>query len=251
MKIFVPLLFALLSFCKLYSQDAASMIKEADRLEAIPNEMAAFLKFKDVVSKYPANVYALSKCSELCARIGKRQTSSKVREDFYIAAKSFAEAAIKADPTGSDANCAMAMALGHISMSKSNKEKINSAKDLKKYVDIALKANPNNFKAWHVLGRWHYEISNLNMLEKAAVKILYGGMPGASLKTAIASFEKAKALTGPGFVINYYELARAYKRNNEKQKAIDTLKVMLTLPNNTEADAGIKEEGKKLLKDWQ
>ena len=89
------------------------------------------------------------------------------------------------------------------------------------------------------------------MFEKAAVKLLYGGMPAASLNSSIACFEKAKSLTGPGFVINYYELARAYYRNNEKTKAINTIKAMLPLPNNTEADAGIKQEGKKLLLDWQ
>lgn len=251
MKFIITCFFACISVINLFSQDTKALIKEADRLEAIPNEIAAFLKFKEVVTKEPGNIYALSKCSELCCRIGKRQTDPKAKEDFYIAAKSFAEAAIKVDPTNSDANCAMAMALGHISMTKTNKEKIASARDLRKYVDLAIKANPNNFRAWHVLGRWHYEISNLSMFEKAAVKLLYGGMPAASLKSSIACFEKAKSLTGPGFVINYYELARAYYRDNQKTKAINTIKVMLTLPNNTEADAGIKEEGKKLLLDWQ
>ncbi|UEG49432.1 hypothetical protein LK994_12395 [Ferruginibacter lapsinanis] len=247
MKFIITCFFALFAVFNLYSQDIKALIKEADRLEAVPNETGAFLKFKEVVSREPGNIYALSKCSELCCRIGKRQTDLKAKEDFYKAAKAFAEVALKVDPASSDANCAMAMALGHISMSKTNKEKIASARDLRKYVDLAIKANPNNFKAWHVLGRWHYEISNLSMFEKAAVKLLYGGMPAASLRSSIDCFEKARSLTGPGFVINYYELARAYKRNNEKQKAIEVLKAMLLLPNNTEADPGIKEEGKLLL----
>ncbi|MGG9972143.1 tetratricopeptide repeat protein [Ferruginibacter sp. SUN002] len=241
----------LLSCVAGFSQDVTAMIKEADRLEAIPDETKAFLKFKDIIKIAPTNVYSLSKCSELCARIGKRQTNKTIREEFYTAAKSFAETALKVDPKSSDANCAMAMALGHISMSKSNKEKINSAKDLKKYVDLAIKADANNYKAWHILGRWHYEISDLSALEKAAVKVLYGGMPPASLKTAITCFEKAKALTGAGFVLNYYELARAYKRNDQKQKAIDTLKAMLNLPNATESDAATKAEGKKLIAAWE
>jgi len=250
MRILIALLLGLFSFTA-YSQDVTAMIKEADKLEAKPDELGAFLKFKDVVKIAPANVYALSKCSELCARVGKRQADKKTREDFYIAAKSFAEVAIKADPNSSDANCAMAMALGHISMNKSNKEKISSARDLKKYVDLAIKENPNNYKAWHILGRWHYEISDLSMFERAAVKMLYGGIPQASLQSAITCFEKAKSLTGTTFILNYFELARAYKRNGEKKKAIDTLNAMLKIPNSTEADPGIKEEGKKLLADWQ
>ncbi|MES2431338.1 MAG: hypothetical protein V4556_10395 [Bacteroidota bacterium] len=251
MRSLVTILLALFCSVNTFSQDIAVMIKEADRLEAVPDEMGAFLKFKEVVTVAPSNVYALSKCSELCARIGKRQADKTTKEDFYKAAKAFADVAIKVDPKSSDANCAMAMALGHISMNKTNKEKITSAKDLKKYVDLAIKANPNNYKAWHVLGRWHYELSDLSMLERAAAKILYGSIPAASLKTAIACFEKAKALTGTGFIINHYELARSYKRNNEKQKAIDTIKVMLLLPNVTESDAAIKTDGKKLLEEWK
>jgi hypothetical protein len=58
-------------------------------------------------------------------------------------------------------------------------------------------------------------------------------------------------LTGTGFVINNFELARAYKRNDQKQKAIETIKEMLNFPNHTEADPGIKAEAKKLLADWE
>jgi tetratricopeptide (TPR) repeat protein len=250
MKTVMICIVALLSFLHPHAQDINAMLKEADRLEAVPDENGAYQKFKDILKLKPTNLHALSKCSELCSRIGKRQTDPKIRDSYYDAAKIYAQTALRIDPANADASCSMAMALGRSSMSKSGKEKINTAKEIRKYVDIALKTNPNHFLAWHILGRWHYEISNLNFFERTAVKLFYGGMPESSLDESIAAFEKSQSIVS-GFILNYFELAKAYHRNDQNDKAIATLKVMLTLPNQTEDDSATKEEGKRLLKDWQ
>lgn len=241
---------SLLFFLPLSAQDISTLIKEADRLEHIPDEKAAFSKFKEVLKIQPVNLYALNKCSELCSRIGKRQPNPKLIEDYYSAAKTYAGIALKISPNNAEANCVMAIALGRTSLNRSGKEKINSAKEIKKHVDIALKNDPKNYKAWHVLGRWNYEISNLNGLERTAVKIFYGGLPEASIEESIIAFERAQAITG-GFILNYFEMARAYKENNQTEKAIGILKKMLSVPNQTEDDPFIKEDGRKLINEWK
>lgn len=234
-----------------YAQDINALIKEGNRLESVPDEKAAFHKFKEVLKLNAINIYALNKCSELCSRIGQRETvNTKLRSDYYKAAKIYAETALKVEPANSEANCVMAIALGRSSLSKSGKEKIENAKEVKKYVDAAIAGDTKNFKAWHVLGRWQYEISNLNGLERGLVKLLYGGLPPATLKQSIFAFEKARALR-PEFILNYYEMAKAYKDNNNEAKAIAYLKLLITLPNQTEDDPTIKEWSKALLKDWK
>jgi tetratricopeptide (TPR) repeat protein len=171
-------------------------------------------------------------------------------EDYYSAAKTYAGIALKVNPNNSESNCVMAIALGRSSLNRSGKEKINTAKEIKKYVDAAIKNDPNNFKAWHVLGRWHYEISNLNGLERTAVKLFYGGLPEASLVASIKAFEKAQSITG-GFILNYFEMAKAYRKNGQTAKAIQILTKMLTVQNQTEDDPIIKADGKKLIQEWQ
>lgn len=227
------------------------MLKEAARLESVPDEKASFHKFKEVLKVSPTNITALNKCSELCSRIGQRElTNTKLRGEYYMAAKIYAETALKIAPDNSEANCVMAIALGRSSMSKSGREKIENAREVKRYVDAAIKNDPQNFKAWHVLGRWQYEISNLNALERGLVKVFYGGLPAVTLKQSIASFEKARSLR-PEFILNYFEMAKAYKDNNDKLKAIAYLNVMLNLPIQTEDDVVIKEKGRTLIKNWQ
>ena len=250
MKLLIVFLISILTFLKPAAQDINALVQEADQLENAPDEKAALAKFKDALKIKPTHLHALSKSSELCSRIGQRQTNTKVRDDYYKAAKIYAETALMIDSTNSEANTSMAIMLGRSTLTKSGKEKVASAKDLKKYVEAAIKYNPTNFLAWHVLGRWHYEISNLNIVERAAVKVFYGSFPSSSLKTGISAFEKAKALT-PGFILNYVELAKAYYRNNQKVKAQALLNEMMLIPNHTEDDPAIKETGKKLLEDWK
>lgn len=235
-------LFSLFLLFNLPAQDISSLIKEADRLEALLNEKSAFDKFKEVLKIQPTNIYALNKCSELCSRIGKRQVNPKQRDDYYAAAKTYAGIALKLSPNNSEANCVMAIALGRISLTSGGKERINNVKEIKKYADAAIKYDSNNYKAWHVLGRWNYEISTLNMFEKAAVKVLYGGLPDASIKESIKAFEKARSLAA-GFILNYYEMSKAYEKDDQMNKAVDAINTMLLLPDRTEDDQAIKNDG--------
>ena len=247
MKIISTLILSFILFTTVSAQDINAIIKEADRLEAIPSEKAAFNKFKEALKIHPDNLYALIKCSELCSRVGKREATKEARSSYYEAAKIYATTALKVNDKSSDANAVMAIALGRTALEKSGKEKIAAVKDIKKYGDLAVLYDPNNFKAWHILGKWFYEVSNLNMFERAAAKVFFGGLPSATLKESIAAYEKAKALNSK-FLLNYLELAKAYKRNDDDQKAIQVLKAMPSIPNMTEDDALIKSEGVKLLR---
>lgn len=246
MKHLIFIFLSTLAFLYPAAQDITALVKEADRLEAIPDEMGAYEKFKEVLKIKPTNLHSLAKCSELCSRIGKRQKDHSLRDSYYAAAKIYAETALRIDPTNAEGSCSMAIALGRSTMSKTGKEKMMNAKEIRKYIDISLRTDPNYFLAWHVLGRWHYEISSLNFIERSAVKIFYGGLPASSFRESVAAFEKSESLT-PGFILNYYELAKAYQRNGQTPKAISTLKLLLTLPNHTEDDTTIKEDSKKLL----
>jgi tetratricopeptide (TPR) repeat protein len=123
-------------------------------------------------------------------------------------------------------------------------------KEIKNYAETAIKLNNTNYKAWHVLGKWYYEVSNLNLFERTAVQIFYGGLPEASFKKSIMAFEKARSLTR-NFCLNNLELARAYHKNDENAKAIIILQELQKMSNFTEDDVKIKGDAETLLKDWQ
>ncbi len=192
MKLFLILSLLINSTLTLPAQDIPSMIREAEKLESIPDEKAAFNKFKLVLKYSPANLVALTKCSELCSRIGNRQADHKSRDSYYEAATIYAKRALKVSPQSDEANVAMAIAIGRTSLVKSGKEKIAAAKEIRNYAETALKINPKNFKAWHIIGKWNFEVAGLSLVEKAATKDIYGGVPNASLRIVISENKKTE-----------------------------------------------------------
>jgi FimV-like protein len=244
-KLYVLIIMLLLGKL-LFSQDVTILIWKADSLEHALNEIGAYETFKQVLKKDGRNYYALWKCSELCSRIGHRQTSNSQRDDFYQAGKIYAEAAIKVNPAGADGYYVLSLAMGRMAQTASGDERIKAVKEIKANAEKAIQLNPGNGRAWHVLGKWNYEVSNLNIFERSAVKLFYGGLPKASLQEAIRCYEKARSLE-PAFALNNLELAKAYVRDGQPQKAIQLLKELPFIPTKTEDDAAIREEGKTLL----
>ncbi len=236
--------------CLVYSQDVAQLLKEAQQQETLLHENEAFLKYADVLKKDPNNLNALWKCSELCSRIGARQASKEKMQPYFFAARNYASNALHVNPNSSDANFVMSLALGRVSLISGTKERVMLARDVKYYAENAIRLDPNNFRAYHILGRWYYDVSNLNLAEKSFARIFYGKLPSASLDEAIFNFEKSRALN-PAFILNYYELARSYHRMDEDKKAIAYLRILLGLPNLIFDDTRVKVIARQLLTEWQ
>lgn len=232
------------------AQTADDLVKQGDLLEKQLKEDEAYQKFKEAIKLNPVHVHALVRCSELASRIGRRQPTKEKQMDFYQAAKIYAERALKVNPKDSEANVVMSLAYARMSLLKNGKEKVEYVREIKNYADRALAYNANNFKALFVIARWHFEVSNLNAVEKAAVKVFYGGLQKNSLDSAIHYYERVKTIS-PNFVLNYLELAKAYNRAGKKEKAVEALNHLLKMPNTAADDPTIKSEARQLLKTWK
>jgi tetratricopeptide (TPR) repeat protein len=230
------------------AQDIPVLIKEGEKLESSFREYDALQKYKEVLRHQPANLNVLCRASDLCSRIGHRDQDKAKKADYFKAAKTYAEVALKVNPQSAEANFVMAVAMGRMALISSGKEKVQFVNEIRKYAENTLKYDPNSFKAYHVLGKWNYEVSSLNAVERGLAKLLFGGIPRASLHDAIRYYEKSKALES-SFALNYLELAKAYHRNKQDDKAKELLKKLETLPNKIEDDTRIKKEGKELLKE--
>ena len=236
--------------CLLFSQDIPQLLKEAQQQEAVFRENEAFLKYAEILRKDPSNLVALYKCSELSSRIGARQPDKDKMRPYFFAARNYASAALRVNPNSSEANCSMSFALGRVSLVSGSRERVILAKDVKYYAENAIRLDPNNFRAYHILGRWNYEVSNLNMAEKSFARIFYGKLPSASLQDAIYNFEKSRSLN-PAFILNYFELAKSFHRMDDDKKAIANLHILLGMPNLMYDDTRVKVIARQLLTEWQ
>ena len=75
-------------------------------------------------------------------------------------------------------------------------------------------------------------------------------MPPGSIEAAIADYEKCRKLK-PSYILNYYDLAKVYRENNQETQAFEVLNKVMRLRPIYQDDPGIKAECKKMLEDMQ
>jgi tetratricopeptide (TPR) repeat protein len=235
---------------KILAQDVNLLLKEAQQQESALKETEAFQKYSQIVRIQPGHLVALCKCSELCSRIGNRQQSRSDKADYFRAARTYATAALRVNPGSSEANFVMAMAMGRLALISSGKEKLVAVNDIKQYAEKSIQLDPANFKPYHLMGKWNYEVSNLSLAERTLARWFFGGVPSGTIQESIRYYEKSRSLN-PAFVLTYLELAKAYHRNDQRNKAMELLATMMPLPNNSCDDPRIKEEGRQLMADWK
>lgn len=233
------------------AQNAQTLLKEADNYERLLKEDLALEKYKALLAIEPANMQAMVKAAELSCGIGARQSDKKIKKQYYDAAKVYADKALAIDAKHADANYVRAVVAGKLTEIESeNKKIVANVKDIRTFADKALAINSQHARANYVLGKWNFEMINLSWAKRAAVKVFYGGLPEAKMEDAIRYMEQARSLD-KYFVLNYLDLAKAYKFDNNPTKAIEILKLLAKLPTRTADDAGLKSEGKKILDEMQ
>ena len=250
MKRLLVIAVALLSG-NVFAQDVNVLLKEASNFERTLKDDQALDKYKSVLVADPSNIQSLIKSSELSSAIGGRQTDKKVKQRYYEQAKDFADKAMTINPNSVGANYVRALVAGKLTeVDTENKKLVADVKDIKTYTDKALLIDPNHGKANYILGKWHFQMVTLSWTKKAALKVLFGGIPEASIENAFKYMEKCKTLE-PYFVLNYLDLAKAYKYDNQPAKAIAVLNQLVKLPTRTPDDVALKTEGKNMLAEME
>ena len=178
------------------------------------NPPAALAEFEAVLAVDSTNYEANWGAAQALVDIGKQtpdSVKSRERDSLYARAETLARAAVKADSTGADGHFILAAAIGRASLTKSKKERIKRAAEIRSEALKALALDPNHDRAYHVLGRWNAEIMRLSGLTRFFAKNFLGGavFNAASWQGAIDNMQKAVALN-PESVYHRLDLAEIY-----------------------------------------
>lgn len=230
-------------------QDIDYYFRKAHDAEAVRNDEKALEYYLEILRLAPEKQEALCKASELYCLLGRRQPTDEKRRKYYQTGLELARKALELYPDHAESNFVMSFAMGRIALIATGEQKINAVRDIKKFAERTVKLDPSNFKGYHVLARWHYEVSSLSSLERWLVRIAYGALPAASFTVSIANYEKSRKLK-PDFLLNYLEEAKAYYANEQKNFAIRLLQMIADIPDKTSDDPTIRAEAKSLLASW-
>ncbi|GAA4506428.1 hypothetical protein GCM10023172_35690 [Hymenobacter ginsengisoli] len=222
-------------------------LRQAASLQTKYKDSEALAEYQAVLKLNAQHYESLWRAAVLSVTIGNRYSDETRKKAYFDAAHQYADRALALQPEGGESNYAMALALFSEAGLISARDRLRLFKQLRSHVFLAAERRPDLPEAWQLLGRWYYRVAHYNVLEKTFSRIFLGGFPhGASSKKAIDALEKAHQLD-PGRVQYCYDLARMYKYQGHRRKAIAMLQEAIKLPTYTSEDLTVNRLCQQLL----
>ncbi len=228
------------------AQSAADLLRAGDALDAKHRNREACDIYLKADALQPND-------AEILRRIAKQYSQqvvseSRTPENRELARKAldYAGRAVKCDPDNANARLSLAICYGKAAFLESARRRIEMAGMIRKEAEAALRLDPGLDYAWHVLGRWNYELANFNAALRFLAETIYGKFPDASNERAAECFEKAVAIRSDR-VIHHVELGRTFAALGRKQEALTELRKGLSLPSREKDDDESKDRARKAL----
>src|SRR6266481_4972708 len=200
------------------SQDASTLIRKADQLDAQEQADAAIDALKQAEKISPNNSDVLIKLS--------RDYSDKIdavkdrSEKLHYAnlCLEYAKKAVREAPDNSDADVGLSIAYGKMTDFVDNKTKMEYSKVVNSEAEKADELNPKNDLALLILARWNFDMATLNPILKGIAQALYGQLPPASKEKAIEYFQRAIA-AAPQRIMHHGAYAEALESMGKTEEA--------------------------------
>lgn len=223
---------------------AAEVVEQSDELEARGENGAALAILRAANERAPGD-------SEVLRRLARQyvqQMDAPGADSSACGRRALdhARQAVAAGPKNAEAHLALAIVSGQVAFLQPPQERLAFSRLIKQEAETALELDPKNDLAWHVLGRWHYEVANLGAPLKFLAQTLYGKMPAASNEQALACFEKARVLR-PDRLLHQAELGRTLAALGREDEARAALEKALAMPLREKDDPETKTRARKAL----
>jgi tetratricopeptide (TPR) repeat protein len=232
------------------AQTAADHVQMGKSVEDL-DPRTGLMHYREALALDSLDYEALWRASDALVDIGKQTpdtVASPARDSMYAEAEALARRAVQVDSMGADGHFALAQAVGRASLTKSKKERVKRAKEIRDEALRAIALDPAHDGAYHVLGRWNAEIMRLSGLTRFFAKTFLGGavFNEASWDNAEKYMEKAVALN-PNYLYHHLDLAEVLIDREKWPEARAQLEQVESLPATEAMDPTYKADGAALL----
>lgn len=195
---------------------------------------AARTLLTEAVRRDPGSYEANWRLAHVLVDLGKVVPDSlpdAARDSLYALAESYARRGVAANPDGADGHFVLANAIGRVALTKSKRERVEGAVEIRNEALKALGLDPTHAGAHHVLGRWHAEIQRLSSVERFFARTFLG----ASIFN-LASWDSAErhlrlaVQHDPGRIFHYLDLGEVYLDREKWAEARTTFEAIERLP---------------------
>ncbi len=229
-----------------HAQSAGELLRSGDALDARHRNQEALAIYLKADAIQPDDAEILRRIAKQYSQQVVSESRSPENKELARKALDFALRAVKCDPDNANARLSLAICYGKAAFLEGARRRIEMSRMIRDEAEAALRLDPGSDYAWHVLGRWNYELANFNAALRFLAETVYGKLPDASNERAAECFEKAVAIQ-PGRVIHHVELGRTYAALGRKQEALAELNKGLALPSREKDDNESKDRARKAL----
>jgi tetratricopeptide (TPR) repeat protein len=194
----------------------------------------------------PDNPVTLQKIAQQLSDLSLVVQDEAAKKKQAEKALAYARRAVALAPENAVNVLSLAICHGKMAVFSDTRAKIEYSRLVKLDAERALALDPTYDWAHHVLGRWHYEVASLGGTTRFFIRLVYGGLPAASLDEAIAQLQRAVALA-PARVPHHLELGFAYLAAGRKPEARASFTAGLALPSKELYDESAKERARAAL----
>ncbi|MEX1110565.1 MAG: tetratricopeptide repeat protein [Chthoniobacterales bacterium] len=226
---------------------AGDWIEQGDSLDRGFKSAEALAAYQKALAADPDKADLLRKISKQYVEMVLDAPSKKEKLRLAQLGYDTALQAKKLAPNDPEVRVTVAVAAGRLAFYSESRRRLELSSVVRSESAEAVRLDPRFALGWHVLGRWNYEIANLNPLLRVVAEAVYGKMPPASNDEAIRALSRAVQLE-PGNALFHAELGRAYLAAGRKDEAKRELQKSLTLPRRSRDDAGAQDRAKQALR---
>lgn len=159
----------------------------------------------------------------------------------------YSQRAAALDPSDAVNVLSLAVCHGTLAVYSDTRTKIAYSRLVRTEAERALQLNPHYAWAHHVLGRWHYEVASLGATSRLLVRLLYGGLPAASVDEGIRHLRLACTLE-PDELNHVLELGFAYAAANQPDQARRAWERGLAMPSRGKHDEPAKQRAREAMR---
>ena len=182
---------------------------------------AAVQCFEEAVKLNPADLFCLCLAAKQWSDLTFYHDvlTDRERQVVNVKALEYAERAIVEHPKSPGGYLALCISKGRLGLFMDNKTKVKLAKEAQEAATTAIRLGPDNDVAHHLMGRWHYEMSKLNVVVRTIVRVMYGtSLAPGTKEEALESYKKAVELA-PNRLIHHVETGRVLLELGQKDEA--------------------------------
>ena len=222
------------------------LIRKGDAFDAKLQATEALQFYLPAEKLEPTNVRILVRIARQYRHLMADASTREEKLRLGDIALKYAQRAATLASDDAEAQLSIAISYGKMLPLIGIREQIEASRQIKKTVDKAIKLDPNNDLAWHVLGRWHRVLSEVSTFKRSVASLVYSKLPQTTTEEAVRCFQKAIEIN-PNRLMHYVELGRAYAQMGRTAEARRFIEKGLAMPDVGKDDPETRRRGQETL----